>query len=133
MIGRRVVAVLVTGALALGACGDDEPISDGAAVELRSKADALRASANARDADAVQARLADLRQSVARLREEGEITQDAADRVLRAAQDVEDTIGAITTTTTTTTTAPPPPPRAEEDDDHDDEDGKGKGRRKDDD
>jgi hypothetical protein len=101
------------GLVALGACGSGEAdVSEPAARLLDAQVAAVRTAAAGRDRAGAAQQLTSLRTSVARLREQGEISGDAAARIGRAADAVEAQLTLIplpTTTTTTTTTAPPPP------------------------
>lgn len=134
---RCVLAVLAVAATSVVACGGDvPPVSDAAAIELAERVEQVRTDATAGDADAARAGLADVRATVDRLRARGELTEQAATRILAASADVEDGLALITTTTspptttasTTTSTSAPPAPTTTSDRDDDDDDDKGKGR-----
>lgn len=117
MTGRRWLALVV--AIALGACGADKAdVSDDARVELEPLVAEIRALADARQADQLHARLAELQLVVDDLLQRGELTQQGADEVRAAAASVASQLGLITTTTQ------PPPPDNDRDDDDRDEEGK---------
>lgn len=108
---RAVVAVLIAGVVALGACGGgDAEVSEPAARLLHAQVTAVRTAAAGRDRSGAAEQLASLRASLVRLRKQGEISGDAAVRIGRAADAVaaQLTLIPLPTTTTTTTTAPPP-------------------------
>jgi hypothetical protein len=110
-----VAAVLLAGVIALGACGADEPaVSEPAARLLHAQVAAVRTAAESRDRAGAEQQLASLRASLVRLREQEEITGDAAARIRRAADAVAARLTLVPTTTTTTTTTTVPP--REEDD-----------------
>lgn len=128
-----MLAVAATSVVACG--GDAPPVSDAAAIELAERVEQVRTDATAGDADAARAGLADVRATVDRLRARGELTEQAATRILAASADVEDGLALITTTTspptTTAPTTPPPPPTTvgrDDEDDQEKEDERGGGR-----
>lgn len=117
---RRLILVAVVLVL-LAACGSDSPaIDEDAAGGLEFQVQAIRDSAESFDPAGVEQGLADLRASIAQLKEEDKIDDGRAAEILAAAADVEALIEEVPTTTT----APPPPVEEEEDDDDKD---KGKG------
>lgn len=129
----RLVAVPVAIAIAiLGACGGDQPdLSTSASAVLQERVAEIRTLAEAREADAVIAKVDELRSLVEQLRDDGEISADAAERILASVAAVSENVATITTTTTTTA---PPDEDEDEDDDEDkdegenDEEDKGKGK-----
>lgn len=88
---RLVLSLLVTCALAafLGACGAQEGIGEAASTALSPHVQAVRVAATRGDRDAGLAHLSALRQEVARLRSEGDLSRSGAATVLEAALDVE--------------------------------------------
>jgi hypothetical protein len=127
----RTLAGAVASLTLLAACGSDSPgISEDASNTLEYQVEAVRASAQSFDPEGVERRLAELRSSVAQLKEAGELDDERSAEILAAAADVEAQLDAVPTTTTTTTAPPPPPPV--EDEDKDDDKGKGKGNGDDD-
>lgn len=105
---RRAVVLAVL--LALAACGSsDRGVSQPAGRQLRVRVEAIRTAARGMDRSAASQQLASLRSSVTRLRATKALSQDAAARIRRAADAVEDELIRIPlppTTTTTTTLAP---------------------------
>jgi cell division septation protein DedD len=108
---RRAISTgaFVLALACLAACGGSaSPMSDGAAVALHARFTAVRAAVDTRDADGAARALDDLRQEVARLRRDDDLSDTRAADILGAANDVEDQLTTITTTTTTTTTTTAP-------------------------
>jgi hypothetical protein len=108
----RAVAAVVVACIALAACGGgDAGVSEPAARLLHAQVTAVRTAAASRDRAGAAEQLASLRASLARLRKQGEINDDAATRIGRAVDAVSAQLTLIplptTTTTTTTTTIPP--------------------------
>lgn len=123
----RVVVVAFVLAVA-AACGDDPDVSEDASAVLQERVAEIRTLAEARQADAVIAKIDELNALVEQLRTDGEISDEAADEILASIAAVRQNVTTITTTTTTTTTAPPPPPDDDEDEDKDDEEKGNEGR-----
>ena len=108
-IAGMVAAVVVT-SVALTACsGGDDSISDAARNELAPLTQRVRSSLDAFDPAGAAAATAAVRQTVERLRGQGEIGDERADAILSAVAGVEHRLDLAPTTTTTTTTLPPPP------------------------
>lgn len=132
---RRHLLALVFVVLLMAGCGSRSGgISEVASDDLRVRVESLRGATAAGDRAAAENLLAELRQRVAVLRSEGELSGSAARRILDAAAVVEVELAAMPTTTTT---APPPPTTQRSDDDDDDggdgdRRGKGRGRKGDD-
>jgi hypothetical protein len=115
-VRARAAGLLVAGLVVLGACGGGEPdVSEPAARLLDAQVAAVRTAAAGRDRAATAEQLASLRANVARLRQQGEITRDAATRIERAADAVAAQLTLIPLPTTTTTTTVPPPERDDRD------------------
>jgi ribosomal protein S20 len=93
-----LVAVAIVG-LALSACGGTS-ITAGAASELATRVQAVRAAASSGNRAGAKAALADLRAAVASLRRQGAISGDKAGAILAAASDVEANLSFLPTTTT---------------------------------
>ena len=125
---RRSLAGLALVLAPLLSCGNDAPLSDSAAEQLRPQVSQIRELAEARQPELAAARLAELRTSVEVLRQAGDIDAARAQEILAAADAVEQQLLLITTTTTTATTTLPPPPTTKPD-----EDRKGDEKRGDDD
>jgi predicted component of type VI protein secretion system len=129
---RRVLlatAMVAAGlaSVALAGCGSPSPgITEAASTQLELRVQSVRNAAEARDRALAEARLAELRRSVADFRARDEISKDRADKVLAAAVSVETRLQAIPTTTTTTTTTPPTTRDQDEDRPGKDKGGKGK-------
>ena len=115
MMPKRVAVVLVLVLAVAGCGGGSEALSADGADELSVTVADLRAAAAVRDEGRARADLATIRSTVARLEQQGDISDERAAEVLASADEVERSLVLITTTTTT---APP------DDDDH------GKGRKK---
>ena len=121
----RRLAPLALAVVLLSACGSDSPaIDEDASRALQFQVQAIRDSAEAFDPAGVEQGLADVRASVAQMKEEDQISDDRAAEILAAASDVESLIDEVPTTTTTTTL-----PEVEDEDDDDDK-GKGEGEGK---
>ena len=94
-------------ALVIVGCGRGRAgVSPDTGAQLEPRVAEIRALATARQPDQVTAKLADLRRLVADLRSRDELTAQAAQAVLAAADAVGGQLVLITTTTTTTA-APP--------------------------
>lgn len=117
----------------LVACGGDSAISGSASARLIPQVEAVRAAATSGDSTAAHERLAELRQSVADLRQAGQISEQDAAKVLAASAAVEaqlPTLAAIPTTIesggrtaeTTTTLSKAKPNQNEEEQDQSEED-----------
>ncbi len=120
----RFAAIALVVALAVAGCGGgSNALSDDGANELSVTVADLRAAAAVRDEARARADLVTIRSTVARLQQQGDISDERAADVLASADEVERSLVLITTTTTA------PPPIYEDDDDE----GKGKGKHKDDD
>lgn len=100
-------AVLMLGLVACGGTGS-RAVSPSASVTLRADVQQIRAAAAAGDPTAATTKLAELRTRVATLRSQGQLTDPGVQRILAAANDVEQQLHLITTTTTSTTTSAPP-------------------------
>lgn len=98
------VAVLMVGLVACGGTGS-RAVSPSASVTLRADVQQIRVAAAAGDPTAATTKLAELRTRVATLRSEGQLSHAGAQRILAAANGVEQHLTLIATTTTTT--APP--------------------------
>lgn len=86
--------------LVLMACGQEaDGIGHSAAATLEPQVQQVRAAATNGDRAGAAARLAELRQTVADLRQRGELSDDAAAKVLAAATAVEAQLGSGTTPT----------------------------------
>jgi hypothetical protein len=88
-------------------------MTSGAASQLQTGVDAVHTAVASGDrTQAVQA-LANLRTTVTRLRDQGQVSSDRAAAIVGAAADVEAQLGllATTTSTSTTTTTPDHPPK----------------------
>jgi hypothetical protein len=117
----RRVALLMCAIALLAACGSDEPaIDEDASKGLQFQVQAIRDAAESFNPAGVEQGLADLRQSIAQLKEQDKIDDGRAAEILGAAADVEALVDEVPTTTTTTTTLPAP----------EDDDDKGKGEDK---
>lgn len=115
MTRHRWLALVV--AVALGACGSGKAdVSDVARNELAPRVAEIRELADAKQADHVRAKLAELRLMIDDLLQRGELTGQGADDIRAAAANIESQLNLITTTTQ------PPPPQDEGDDEHDEED-----------
>ena len=98
---RRFVIPLL---LVLMACGQEAGgISQRAAAALEPQVQQVRAAATNGDRAGAAAKLAELRQTVADLRQSGELNDEGAARVLAAAADVEAQLGPGTTPATQVT------------------------------
>ena len=88
---RRLLATLVAAVVAVtvAGCGSGEGVGQAASAALTPQVAAVRAAAEAGNRDQALASLAVLRQSVARLRTSGDLTQEGAATVLEAAAGVE--------------------------------------------
>jgi len=138
---QRLVGAALAAVAGISACGSGGGgVGDEVAGPLQDRVAAVREAAP-RDRERAVLQLAALREEVARYRDAGDLSDEAAQRILDAADGVEDVLpaagAALTTTTVPPTTAPPTPATApaEEGDDDDeddggDEEGKGKGRGK---
>jgi hypothetical protein len=102
-----VAAAVLVVALAAGCGGGSSAVSAGASKELLAKVAAVREASVRHDADGARRALDDLRASVKRRQDAGEISDERAAELLAAASTVEANLVSITTTTTTTTTLPP--------------------------
>ena len=99
---RRLTPLLL---LALVACGREAAgIGERASAVLAPQVQQVRASASAGDRAGAQRKLAELRQTVADLRERGELSEAGASKVLAAAAEVEARLAPVATPTQ----APPP-------------------------
>lgn len=125
---RVAAAALVGVALVAGCDGATTHIDDQAAALLQAEIRMARDAAASGDVPRAAALLESVDDTVARLRDDGRLSDSRAAAVLAALGDVEDalTSWAATTTTTTTTTTSPPPADGDGDEDRDDE-GKGDG------
>ena len=95
---RRLGTLLL---LLLMACGQEaDGIGQNAAAALEPQVQEVRAAATNGDRTGAAARLADLRQTVAGLRQRGELSEEDAATVLAAAAAVEAQLGAGPTPTT---------------------------------
>ena len=123
---RRAILLVVALSVAVAGCGADKPdITDNAGAQLQARVAEIRRLAAERQADQVAAKLAELRKVTEDLRAADQLSDDAARKVIAAAEAVQAQLALITTTTTTT----PPPPREDKDrDEEDKEEGKGKGK-----
>lgn len=123
---KRLVAAAAL--VVLAACGSaGSGVSTSAAARLNAQIDAVRAAAAHGDRHLSALRLAQLRANVASLEQNGQVSDDAAARILRAAQAVQARLmllPAPTTTSTTTTTTTEP-----DDHHHRPKDDKGPGRK----
>ena len=88
-MSRQLLAALLAAGVALAGCGSEEGIGQTASATLVPHVQAVRASAETGNRDEALARLAALRQTVARLRASGDLTEQGAALVLDAAVDVE--------------------------------------------
>ncbi len=96
---RGSVAVVLV--FTLAGCGHGKPaISNDASKALQGKVAQIRVSASNRDASAVTTELAALRNQVADLQRNGQLSEQAAQKILDAATAVEHNLAVITTTTT---------------------------------
>lgn len=96
---RRLLGPLLV--LALVACGQDAGgIGRSASAVLDPEVQQVRALATSGDRVAAQRKLAELRQSVADLRQRGELSEAGAARVLAAVAEVEALLGPATAPTT---------------------------------
>ncbi|MDQ4088873.1 MAG: hypothetical protein M3163_00975 [Actinomycetota bacterium] len=88
---RRLLATLVAAVVAVtvAGCGSGEGVGQAASTALTPQVAAVRAAAEAGNRDQALSGLAVLRQTVARLRTSGDLTQEGAATVLEAAADVE--------------------------------------------
>lgn len=94
-----LVVALIVGVL--GGCGGTSSgIGDTASRSLEPRIAEVRAAAEAGQADAVRAKLAEIRAEVATLRERGNLSEAGAARVLGAVAGVEAQLPLITKTTT---------------------------------
>jgi hypothetical protein len=116
------VVVVVASVLASCGSGGDDTLSQSARDRLAPMTARVRAALDAFDPAGAAAAVAEVKQTVERLADEGEIGDERAVTLLAAVERVERRLElAPTTTTTTTTTTAPPPPTV------DDEGGKGEG------
>jgi hypothetical protein len=100
-VKRAGLAVVVVFAFALAGCGHGKPaITKDASNTLQAKVAQIRISASNRDASAVTTELAALRNQVADLQRNGQLSPQAAQRILDAATGVDQNLSVITTTTT---------------------------------
>ncbi len=101
-------------AIVLGSCGGGggagPSISIGAAQQLRSDVDAVRAAVTSGDREQAVQAIATLQSDATQLQHQGQVSADRAVSILGAAADVEAQLGLMPTTTTTvattTTTVP---------------------------
>ncbi|MDQ3575803.1 MAG: hypothetical protein M3404_12955 [Actinomycetota bacterium] len=94
---RRLAPLLL---LLLVACGQEGAgIGQSAAAVLEPQVQQVRAAATSGDSAGAARELAELRRTVADLRQRGELTEDGAARVLAAAAEVEARLGAMATPT----------------------------------
>lgn len=125
-------ALWLTVAVLLSGCGSgDSPVSDAAGARLGAQVEAIRQAAAAGDRAGAELRLAELRKAVTELRAAGELSGDAALRVLDRAAAVETGLASLPITTTTQL---PPPPEHDADDErkrNDEKDEKNKEDRED--
>ncbi|CAA9238842.1 MAG: hypothetical protein AVDCRST_MAG10-1464 [uncultured Acidimicrobiales bacterium] len=106
---RRLAPLLL---LLLVACGQEGAgIGEAAAAALEPRVQQVRAAATTGDRAGAARELAELRRTVADLRQRGELTEDGAARVLAAAAEVEARLGTTTTPTTVAATGVPPTTR----------------------
>lgn len=99
---RRLAPLLL---LALVACGREAAgIGERASAVLTPQVQQVRASAGAGDRAGAQRKLAELRQTVADLRERGELSEAGASKVLAAVAEVEARLAPVATPTQ----VPPP-------------------------
>jgi len=99
---RRLGTLLL---LVLMACGQEaDGIGQSAAAALEPQVQQVRAAATNGDRVGAAAKLAELRQTVADLRQRGELSEEGAAKVLAAAAAVEAQLGSATTPTTQVTT-----------------------------
>jgi hypothetical protein len=84
------------------ACGGNDGISEPASARLTPDVQALRASAASGDSAGAYESLAELRQSVAELRQAGELSEAEAAKVLAASADVEAQLSRLTPAPTPT-------------------------------
>ena len=107
---KRAVAasVMVFGLFACGGSGT-HAVSAGASAALRADDQQIRSAAATGDVATATAKLAKLRTRVATFRTQGQITDDGVQRVLAAANEVEQQLHLVSPTTTTETTVPPDP------------------------
>lgn len=109
---RRLGLVLVA-LLALAGCGGSAAgIGQTAAGQLVPQVEQVRAAAVSGDRAAAAAKLAEVRASVADLRQRNQLSEAAAAKVLAAAAEVEAQLGAVTPAPQPTTIVPPPAPGA---------------------
>ena len=102
---RRLAPLLL---LLLVACGQEGAgIGEGAAAALEPRVQQVRAAATTGDRAGAARELAELRRTVADLRQRGELTEDGAAKVLAAAAEVEARLGTTTPTTVAAREVPP--------------------------
>ena len=105
---RSLATVALAAAAVLSACGEDGPaIPAPVAAQLSSQVDAIRQAATAGDREGAEGRLAEFRRAVGQLHEAGEVSEDAASRLLARAAVVESALAALPTTTSTETPRAP--------------------------
>lgn len=98
---KRGCIIAVAIVFILAGCGHGKAaISNDASKVLQAKVAQIRASASAHDAPAVTTELAALRAQVAELRQSGQLSAAAAQKILDAATAVDRNVLLITTTTT---------------------------------
>lgn len=94
---RRLVAVLIAAGVALSAvgCGQGEGIGQAASEALAPQVAAVRTAAETGSRNDALAKLAALRQTVAQLRNSGELSEEGAAKVRAAAVEVEGQLGLL--------------------------------------
>lgn len=103
-MSRRLAPLLL---VVFVACGREAAgIGERASAALAPQVQEIRASATAGDRGEAQRKLAELRQTVADLRERGELTETGASKVLAAAAEVEARLGPVATPTQVSPTTP---------------------------
>jgi hypothetical protein len=113
---RSILTGLAASVLLVASCGDAQHISitPSASRQLRVVVAQVRAAASSGDAPTAAARLKEIRSRVIELRRQGELSENAATRIVLAADAVEADLRLAPTTTTTptptTTTTPEPKP-----------------------
>lgn len=101
---RRALGALLVSALTVAGCGGGAPaLSEGAAGDLSARAAQVRAAAVARDRARAAGALAGLRSAVTTHRNQGQVSEERAARILAAAAEVEAQLGLLPEPTTTTT------------------------------
>lgn len=123
MSRRLALALVITGAVGIAACGGDSvTLSSRARADLHDRVSQIRSAAASSDPATARFLLQGLRERVADLERAGEISDEQRAGILAAVADVDDAFGLVPTTTTTTL-APA----------EDEEEGKGNGKDKHDD